>query len=299
MHTSQPLPTEYERIVAQLSRTLRSERANRRLSRYELAQRAQLSERYLAQLESGVANPSLTVLTRLAEALNLSLLQLLDIAALVTPTQAEYLIERLQSRVATRRLGIALVGLRGAGKTTLGRLLADRLDWKFFRLTELITERTQIPLDELFSLGGDAAFRRLELETLQQLIDTSDDQFVIEIGGGLVTNRPAYELLRRHWITIWLSTSPEEHMERVIAQGDVRPMHGNARAMDELRAILNERTPFYEAAELHLSTSNQQLEASLNALEQLVRQHLAADGRYQHPPTSFGRADGTEETHLS
>lgn len=88
-------------------------------------------------------------------------------------------------------------------------------------------------------------------------------------------------------------------MERVIAQGDVRPMHGNARAMDELRAILNERTPFYEAAELHLSTSNQQLEASLNALEQLVRQHLAADGRHQHPPTSFGRADGTEETHLS
>jgi XRE family aerobic/anaerobic benzoate catabolism transcriptional regulator len=296
MPTGQPPPTEYERIVAQLAQTLRSERAKRRLSRYELAQRAELSERYLAQLESGLANPSLTVLTRLAEALNLGLLELLDVAALATPTQAEYLIERLQSRLAARHLGIALVGLRGAGKTTLGRLLADRLGWRFFRLTELITERTQIPLVELFSLGGDAAFRRLELETLQQLIDTSDEQFIIEIGGGLVTNRPAYELLRRHWITVWLSTSPDEHMQRVIAQGDVRPMHGNARAMDELRAILNERTRFYEEAELHLSTSNQRLDTSLNALEELVRQYLANDNSDLHPPTSFEATNANKAT---
>jgi XRE family aerobic/anaerobic benzoate catabolism transcriptional regulator len=296
MPTGQPPPTEYERIVAQLAQTLRSERAKRRLSRYELAQRAELSERYLAQLESGLANPSLTVLTRLAEALNLGLLELLDVAALATPTQAEYLIERLQYRLAARHLGIDLVGLRGAGKTTLGQLLAARLGWRFFRLTELITERTQIPLVELFSLGGDAAFRRLELETLQQLIDTSDEQFIIEIGGGLVTNRPAYELLRRHWITVWLSTSPDEHMQRVIAQGDVRPMHGNARAMDELRAILNERTRFYEEAELHLSTSNQRLDTSLNALEELVRQYLANDNSDLHPPTSFEATNANKAT---
>lgn len=286
MHTDQPQPTEYERIVTQLSQTLRTERAKRKLSRYELAQQAELSERYLAQLEAGRANPSLTVLTRLAEALDLGLLQLLDIAALATPTQAEYLIEQLQSRLGARHLGVALVGLRGAGKTTLGRLLADRLGWRFFRLTELITERTQIPLDELFSLGGEPAFRRLELETLKQIIDTSQEQFVIEIGGGLVTNQPAYELLRRHWITVWLSTTPEEHMQRVVAQGDIRPIHGNARAMDDLRTILNERTRFYEEAALHLSTSNQHPEASLDALEQLVRQHLATDVN-QHPAMPY------------
>ncbi|WP_298386418.1 shikimate kinase [Ferrimicrobium sp.] len=267
--------SEYERIVNHLARTLRSERSLQGLSRYELAQRAQLSERYLAQLESGAANPSLTVLTRLAGALKISLLRLLDLAELATPTEAEYLIERLRSRMASTRHGVALVGLRGAGKTTLGRLLAERLGWQFLRLTELIITRAQIPLDELFSLGGDAAFRRLELESLEQLVETGTEGLVVEIGGGLVTNRPAYELLRRQLTTVWLSTSPEEHMQRVVAQGDLRPMHGNARAMEELRAILNERTPMYELAHLHLSTSHQSVTESLEALEVLLREHLA------------------------
>jgi XRE family aerobic/anaerobic benzoate catabolism transcriptional regulator len=269
--------SDYAQIVDQLARNLRRERSLLGLSRLELAQRAELSERYLAQLEAGAANPSLTVLTRLARALNTSVLALLDLITLVTPNEAEDLIGRLQRLVATNRDGVALVGLRGAGKTTLGVLLADRLGWRFLRLTELITQRTQMPLDELFSLGGDAAFRRLELESLEQLINAGTKQLVLEIGGGLVTNQPAYTLLRRHLSTVWLSTSPEEHMQRVVDQGDLRPMHGNTRAMDELRAILAERTPLYELAHLHLSTSHQSVAASLTQLISLLANHLGKD----------------------
>ncbi|WP_298334672.1 shikimate kinase [Ferrimicrobium sp.] len=279
MDLSHPQGSEYERIVAQLAHTLRRERSLRGLSRSDLACRAQLSERYLAQVETGRANPSLTVLTRLAQALDLGLIELIDVAALATPTQAESLIEKLKERVVSERRGIALIGLRGAGKTTLGHLLAAQLGWPFYRLTELITERTQMPLDELFSLGGDAAFRRLELETLQQLVEDSKGQIVVEIGGGLVTNQPAYRLLRRHWTTVWLSTTPEEHMQRVIAQGDLRPMHGSDRAMEELRTILYERTPFYQAAELHLSTSQRSVETSLAELEGLIAKYLSVGDR--------------------
>ncbi|WP_298212300.1 shikimate kinase [Ferrimicrobium sp.] len=266
--------SEYERIVAQLARTLRHERSLRGLSRSDLALRAQLSERYLAQVETGAANPSLTVLTRLANALDMGFIELIDVAALASPTQAASLIEQLKRRVVTERRGIALIGLRGAGKTTLGQLLAGQLAWRFYRLTELITQRTQMPLDELFSLGGDAAFRRLELETLQQLVDDGETNMIVEIGGGLVTNQPAYQLLRRHWTTVWLSTSPEEHMQRVVAQGDLRPMHGSDRAMEELRTILHERTPFYQTAELHLSTSRRSVETSLAELKALVMEYL-------------------------
>ena len=269
--------SQYEQIVDQLARNLRHERSLQGLSRYELAQRAELSERYLAQLESGAANPSLTVLTRLAAALHTSVLALLDLVTLATPSEAQDLLDRLQGLIATNREGVALVGLRGAGKTTLGRLLAERLGWRFLRLTELITQRTQMPLDELFSLGGDAAFRRLELESLEQLIATGTQQLVLEIGGGLVTNQPAYTLLRRHLTTVWLSTSPEEHMQRVVDQGDLRPMHGNTRAMEELRAILTERTPLYELAHLHLSTSHQRVTASLADLMSLLANHLGGD----------------------
>jgi XRE family aerobic/anaerobic benzoate catabolism transcriptional regulator len=151
----------------------------------------------------------------------------------------------------TRRL--ALVGLRGAGKTTLGQLLAEARGVPFHELDREVERLAGATIGGILELYGQQAYRRYELQALQELLE-GQPQFVVATGGGLVSEPETYELLLRHCFTVWVRATPEEHMARVLAQGDRRPMAGSERAMDDLRRILDERTPLYARADLAIDT---------------------------------------------
>jgi len=222
-----------ERLGAHL-RQLREERA---LALAALAREAGISRRYLTEAEAGRANLSVAVLQRLAEALGSS--------------AAELLAHAEEPRGRER---IALVGLRGAGKTTLGRLLAQTLEVPFVELDQRVEERAGLPLGELFDLRGAEAFRRHEAEALEEVLGEGE-RLVLATGGSLVTQAQTFARLRATCRTVWLRAEPEEHFARVLAQGDRRPMHARPRAMQELRALLDERAPLYARCEVHLATS--------------------------------------------
>lgn len=215
---------------------LRGERMRRRLTRRELAQTAGISERYITQIESGKGNVSLLILRQIATALAVPLTELLDATHI------------------DRSGRIALIGLRGAGKTTIGTAVAAKLEVPFFELDREIERLSGTSLGPLIELYGQEAYRRYELQALQNLLETQP-AFVVATGGGIVSEEQTYETLLRHCFTVWLRAAPEEHMARVIAQGDHRPMAGSARAMDDLRRILEERTPLYQRADATINTS--------------------------------------------
>jgi len=275
-------------LMERVGQRLRAVRAGRGMTRRSLAADAEVSERYLAEIETGKANLSLQVLCRIAEALGLPPLALLEEerAGLPSPLAA-YLAEIPAARhsealevlrrhfdgVGIHRLGVALIGLRGAGKSTLGRRLADEVGCPFVCLTDLIQELGGMRLDEIFSLGGQRLYRRLEREALEQAI-AGEGPVVLETGGSLVSEAATYARLLEHFHTVWVRASPEEHMQRVVAQGDMRPMHGNREAMEDLRRILSARGALYAAAHAHLDTSGRKLEESLRSLKAIARDHL-------------------------
>lgn len=226
---------------------LREERTRRGLSRRSLAGRAAISERYITQIEGGKGNVSILVLRQIAAALGLPLTRL------------------LVAEPIARADRIALTGLRGAGKTTLGSRLAEQLEIPFFELDRMTETLAGTSLAAVIELYGQEAYRRYELQALQELLSTQP-RFVVATSGGIVSEPETYELLLRHCITVWVRARPEEHMERVIEQGDLRPMAGSARAMDDLRRILAERTPLYARADLTIDTSGTSVEASLQEL---------------------------------
>ena len=227
---------------------LREERMRRGMSRRVLADRAAVSERYITQIEGGKGNVSILVLRQIA-------------AALGTP-----LTSLLVPEPAVRAGRIALIGLRGAGKTTLGSRLAGRLDLPFLELDRLTETLAGTSLAAVIELYGQEAYRRYEHQALQELL-ASQPRFVVATSGGIVSEPATYELLLRHCVTVWVRALPEEHMERVSEQGDLRPMAGSARAMDDLRRILAERTPLYSRADLTIDTSGVSVE---EALEELI-----------------------------
>jgi XRE family aerobic/anaerobic benzoate catabolism transcriptional regulator len=167
-----------------------------------------------------------------------------------------------------RRNRIALIGLRGAGKSTLGRKLAEHLGVPFVELNEEIQREAGVPMGEIFSLYGDNAYRRLERRCLERVLERND-RAVISTGGGLVTEPATYELLRNACFTVWVKASPEEHMQRVIAQGDLRPMQGREEAMADLRRILAERSELYGLADAVIDTSNKTVDASQEELQNM------------------------------
>jgi XRE family aerobic/anaerobic benzoate catabolism transcriptional regulator len=267
--------------VGERVRTLRNRRG---ISRRVLAGQAEVSERYLAQLETGSGNCSITLLRRIADALNIAVAELVDdrpehpietvllmqMLARLPPSQLaearDLLLARFDVESAQTRLGrVALIGLRGAGKSTLGRMLAERLAAPFIELDRTIEQQSGMALAELFEMLGQSAFRRFERTALETILRETP-RFVLATGGGIVTEPGTFEWLIASCLTVWVRATPQEHMARVVRQGDLRPMAGHAQAMDELISILTSREPLYARADLVLDTSGQTPQQSLAAL---------------------------------
>ena len=225
------------RLLEGLGQEVRRRREERGMTRQEVADASGLSLRFLGSLELGAGNISMIRLAEVAEVLEVPLSALFEFAS--EPDHREV---------------IALLGLRGAGKSTLGPLLAKRLKVEWIELDERIEEEAGLSLAEIFALHGEAYYRRLERQTIEDLLETGKAA-VIETGGGIVTAKETYELLRRRCTTVWLRALPSDHMARVQAQGDHRPMEGRPNAMRELEELLEARRPLYNQAEITLDTS--------------------------------------------
>lgn len=236
-----PKTAHDDELLRRLGERVRAARSGRSQSRAELAAAAGLSVRYLAELEGGSGNISVARLRRVAEALGMRTSELLASA---------------EERASPGRRSeiIALLGLRGAGKTTVGSLLATRLDVPFVELDDLVAQAAGIPLAQVFELHGERYYRRLEREALTRyLID--NQRGVLATGGGIVTEPETFSLLDRRALTVWLKARPRDHWDRVVSQGDVRPMADRAHAMEELEALLQRREPLYARARYVVDTS--------------------------------------------
>lgn len=226
-------------MLANLGHTVRGLRKARGWTRRELAEHSGVSERFLAEIETGRGNPSL--------------LKVFDLASCLGTTPSA-LLRTAPPAVSGGRRIVALLGLRGAGKSSVGKRLADKLGWKFVELDSLVEEQAGLSLSEMFELHGQAYYRRMERQALESLLD-GDDPVVLSTGGGLVTEPATFELLQSCAETVWLRAKPEDHWERVVAQGDTRPMQGNDEAFAHLCAILEERERLYEKAGVTIDTS--------------------------------------------
>jgi XRE family aerobic/anaerobic benzoate catabolism transcriptional regulator len=266
-------------------RTLRNQRG---MTRKALAAHAKVSERYLAQLEVGKGNCSIVLLRRIARAIGLPVTQLVHEGAepaldLVLLSQ---FLERLsppaladardlllkhfsEPSEAMRRRRIALIGLRGGGKSTLGRLLAEHLDVPFVELDREIERRSGANLSEIFDMFGQETFRRAEREALDDVL-RRHPHFVIATSGSIVTEPSTLELLLASCFTVWVRAEPQEHMKRVMAQGDMRPMANNIRAMEDLVSILKSREPLYAKAEAVVATTGKTPEQNLAELLRVI-----------------------------
>lgn len=266
---------------------LRAARARAGFTRKQLAAAAQASERYLAHLEAGTGNPSIEMLLALAHALNIAVADLLPMGGERDDEVAEaaLIVRRLpKSRLAEalvwlgrpveggsgKAQRIALIGLRGAGKSTLGAALAERLNAPFFEISKEVERRYGGTIGVLLEMNGPGALHRYEADVLDDICQRHA-RAVIAAPGAIVSNGPLYDqLLQSSW-SIWLQASPEDHMSRVIAQGDLRPMTGNRSAMNDLKAILAAREGDYARAVGQLDTSAQDFAATLAALESLTQ----------------------------
>jgi XRE family aerobic/anaerobic benzoate catabolism transcriptional regulator len=275
-------------FLSAVGHEVRKNRAKRGMTRRQLAQASETSERYLAQIESGAGNPSVSVLRAIAQALDLpaaallpetgprpaALGGILDLLAQVPETELPALAKDIEAGVAQRAGAdrarrIALVGLRGAGKSTLGRMLAQHLGWRFVELDRRVEEDYGASIPDLIEMAGTATFRRHERGALERLI-AEHEAAVITTAGGIVSNPETYALLLRHAHTVWIKARPEEHMSRVMAQGDFRPMAQNRAAMADLVAILEARRTDYARAEAEVDTSGDAVEQSLAKLLRIV-----------------------------
>lgn len=253
------------------------------MSRKLLASHAGISERYLTQLESGKGNVSIVLLRHVAAALGLPLSRLIEDPLAPEMTLMRQYLSRLAPAQlkdvyatltaadgsASRGERIALVGLRGAGKTTLGMAAAKHADLPFYELDREIERISGTSLGSVIELYGQQAYRRYELQALQELL-AGQRRFIVATGGSLVSETATYELLLRSCFTVWVRTTPEEHMRRVLAQGDLRPVSqsgGESRqAMDDLRRILDERSELYGRADSAIDTTSSSVEASVREL---------------------------------
>jgi len=267
-----------------LGKRVRELRSRRGLTRKMMAKEADVSERHLAQLEAGEGNVSIVLLRRIAAALHVSLAELF---AVETETRHEkILIQRFLERLPAhrvedamsrlmrefgneereRRLRVALVGIRGAGKSTLGTRLSEEMKIPFIELDQEIEKDTGMPLGEIFSLYGQTGYREIEKRLLERVLH-EHERGILSVGGGVVSEKETYDYLLANCYTIWIKARPEEYMARVIAQGDFRVMGGSDRAMEDLRRILEAREPLYRKADMYLDTSGNSVDESFAKLK--------------------------------
>lgn len=282
-------------LLTALGERVRNLRARRGLTRKAVAIAADVSERHLANLEYGTGNASILVLQQVAGALHCSLAELVGD---VTTSSPEWLLirELLENRSEAdlrrvrlalgellgtasvdpaRHSRIALVGLRGAGKSTLGQMLADDLELPFVELSREIEKLAGCSVREIHDLYGTNAYRRYERRALEETIQIYSE-VVIATPGGIVSDPATFNELLAHCTTVWLQAAPEEHMGRVAAQGDTRPMAASKEAMDDLRRILSGRAAFYSKADLSVDTSGKSLAQAFQGLRSAARQSISA-----------------------
>lgn len=277
-------------FLVALGDRVRNLRAQRGLTRKAVATAADVSERHLANLEYGTGNASILVLQQVATALHCSLAELLGDFTTRSPEWLlirELLEHRSEPELRRARLAlnellsgagmdtarhrrIALVGLRGAGKSTLGPLLARHMDVPFIELSREIETLAGCSVREIHDLYGTTAYRRYERRALEEAVQIHSE-VVIATPGGIVSDPATFNELLAHCTTVWLRAAPEEHMGRVLAQGDMRPMAASKEAMDDLKRILDGRAAFYSKADITIDTSGQTPDQSLHALQSSVR----------------------------
>src|SRR4249919_456115 len=272
----------------EVGRMVRLGRAKRGMSRRQLAQESRTSERYLAQIESGAGNPSVLVMRAIADALEIALFELLpqtgglaapfariiDLLGRASPSDLSVIADAIERRIdgaaaTDRARRIALVGLRGAGKSTLGKMLAEKLGVPFIELDRMVEQEYGASVPLLIEMSGLATFRRHERACLERVI-AENESAVIATAGGIVSNPETYGLLLRRTHAVWISAQPEEHMSRVMKQGDFRPMARNREAMADLHAILDARRGDYARAEAALDTSGTSVPQSFARLQKLA-----------------------------
>jgi XRE family aerobic/anaerobic benzoate catabolism transcriptional regulator len=276
---------ERDQFLVALGERLRALRARRGFTRKALAKLANVSERHLANVESGVGNATIQFLRQLTTVLNCTLAEMIGDE---TATSPEWLMIReiLRGRSdeelakarsvlagtfdaptseSARRQRIALVGLRGAGKSSLGRMLADHWMAPFVELSRHVENLAGCSVAEIHALYGPGAYRRYEYRALEDIIQRYP-RAIIATPGGIVSDPATFKLLLSHCYTVWLKATPKDHMERVLAQGDTRPMSGNREAMEDLKNILESRAAYYSKADQTFDTSNATLEAAYSGL---------------------------------
>ena len=284
-------------FLVALGERVRALRARRGMTRKAVALAADVSERHLANLEYGVGNASILVLLQVAGALQCSLAELTGDITTSSPEwlllrellerRDEATLQRVRVAVAemlgtgsTREPGaarsprVALVGLRGAGKSTLGQMLADDLGFAFVELSREIEKFAGCSINEIQSLYGQNAYRRYERRALEEAIQIHAEA-VIATPGGIVSDPATFNLLLAHCTTVWLQAKPEDHMQRVVAQGDLRPMAASKEAMEDLKGILAGRAAFYSKADCKVDTSAQPLDSTFQLLRTAVRHALS------------------------
>jgi XRE family aerobic/anaerobic benzoate catabolism transcriptional regulator len=248
-----PLTSEAQETLylGRLGERVRAWRNERGITRRALAGASGVSERYLAQLEAGRGNISVLLLRRVARAMNVPV---------------EHLVREDDTPRTAR---VALVGLRGAGKSTLGEKLAQALEVPFIELDREVEKEAGAPLGEVFAMYGQDAYRRFERRALERVLN-EHERAVIATGGSLVTDPSSYELLLERCYCVWLKASPQDHMSRVIAQGDMRPFKGRAAALDEIRKLLADRERLYARARLAVDTTGKTVRQTLQELRKAL-----------------------------
>ena len=295
MHASDPETG----FLEQLGQRVRTMRALRGMSRKVLARVSGISERYIAQLEAGRGNVSIVLLRRVSNAMGAHLEDLIpaaeplpdwavirDLLRKASPSQIAQAKDVLAGHSASsqRRMsfaGIALIGLRGAGKSTLGKMLAKKVGWNFVELNKEIEAQNGLSVAEIIALYGQEGFRRMEQAALTQLL-ARKELTVLATGGGIVSEPLTFDLILSSFYTIWLKAEPEEHMARVRKQGDLRPMADDRSAMAELRNILVSREPLYARASAVVDTAGLTVDAAAARLAEAVTPVL------QNEPKAFG-----------
>ncbi|MCP4413381.1 MAG: helix-turn-helix transcriptional regulator [Gammaproteobacteria bacterium] len=273
-------------FLIQIGTRVRSLRASRGMTRKMLAKDSAVSERYLANLEQGEGNISINLLRQVANALHTEPAKLLDNNETQNPEKSLIIdfISRLSRKEQQTTLKIlykqfsnpqnmqnriALVGMRGAGKSTMGSLLEERRELSFIKLVDVIESLAGMSVPEIQEFSGQAGYRRLEADALFNTLN-DHDTCCLEAGGSIVSDANELNILLTSCLVIWVKATPQEHMDRVIAQGDMRPMANNKYAMSDLERILIERTPYYKQAHAILDTSGKTIEQTYEELVEII-----------------------------